>query len=105
MLSARLVPPSDDHYLATARRQRTGAGPPWRVMMNWLISLVLGVGVGIVYGLLGVRSPAPPVVALVGLLGMLGGEQLATLGRHYFMPPPPSARSDATPPSVGDGPG
>ena len=72
--------------------------------MNWLISLFLGVSVGVIYGLVGVRSPAPPVIALVGLLGMLGGEQLATLGRHHFMPPPPSARSDAPPPANGDTP-
>jgi XapX domain-containing protein len=58
--------------------------------MNWLISLLVGSGAGIIYGLLGVRSPAPPVIALVGLLGMLGGEQLATLARLHFMAPPAS---------------
>jgi xanthosine utilization system XapX-like protein len=29
-----------------------------------------------------VRSPAPPVIALVGLLGMLLGEQVVPLVRH-----------------------
>lgn len=58
--------------------------------MHWLVSLAIGAGVGIIYGLLGVRSPAPPVIALIGLLGMLGGEQLATLSRQYFLAPPPS---------------
>jgi XapX domain-containing protein len=43
--------------------------------MNYLLSLVAGLGVGILYGLLHVRSPAPPVIALIGLLGMLLGEQ------------------------------
>jgi len=41
-----------------------------------LISLGAGVLIGLVYALLKVRSPAPPAVALVGLLGMLAGERL-----------------------------
>jgi len=40
-------------------------------MRLYLLSLGAGVLVGVVYSLLDVRSPAPPVVALVGLLGML----------------------------------
>ena len=43
---------------------------------QFAISLGIGVMVGIAYGLLKVRSPAPPPVALVGLLGMLVGQQL-----------------------------
>ncbi|ABI93394.1 DUF1427 domain-containing protein (plasmid) [Roseobacter denitrificans] len=45
--------------------------------MSWqpyAISLVVGLGVGVIYGLLTVRSPAPPIIALLGLLGMLAGE-------------------------------
>ncbi len=34
-----------------------------------LLSFGAGLVVGVVYSLLGVRSPAPPVVALIGLLG------------------------------------
>lgn len=41
-----------------------------------LISLGLGIMVGAIYSLSGVRSPAPPVIALVGLLGILLGEQI-----------------------------
>jgi XapX domain-containing protein len=41
-----------------------------------LVSFVVGLGVGILYGLIRVKSPAPPIVALLGLLGMVGGEQL-----------------------------
>jgi XapX domain-containing protein len=41
-----------------------------------LLSLGAGLVVGVVYSLLGVRSPAPPVVALIGLLGILLGEQI-----------------------------
>ncbi|KAA0679277.1 XapX domain-containing protein [Roseomonas genomospecies 6] len=44
-------------------------------MMPYLLSLGAGVLVGILYALLGVRSPAPPTIALIGLLGMLVGEQ------------------------------
>ncbi|WP_424964826.1 DUF1427 family protein [Dinoroseobacter sp. S375] len=45
--------------------------------MSWtpyLLSLAVGVAVGGLYGLLAVRSPAPPIIALLGLLGMLAGE-------------------------------
>jgi XapX domain-containing protein len=42
----------------------------------YLISLGTGILVGIIYSLLGVRSPAPPAIALIGLLGMLIGEQV-----------------------------
>lgn len=45
--------------------------------MTWqpyLISLAAGLGVGVIYGLIAVRSPAPPIIALLGLLGMLAGE-------------------------------
>ena len=45
-------------------------------MRMYMAALVTGVFVGAIYGLLGVRSPAPPVVALVGLLGILVGEQM-----------------------------
>lgn len=44
-------------------------------MRTLLISFVVGLGVGILYGLIRVKSPAPPIVALLGLLGMVLGEQ------------------------------
>jgi len=40
----------------------------------YLISLIAGLGIGVIYGLIAVRSPAPPIIALLGLLGMLAGE-------------------------------
>ena len=43
-----------------------------------LISFVVGLVVGILYGLIRVKSPAPPIVALLGLLGMVIGEQFGT---------------------------
>jgi len=48
----------------------------------YLISLGIGVLVGIIYAMFHVRSPAPPVIALVGLLGILVGEQLPPLVMH-----------------------
>ncbi|ALD93019.1 hypothetical protein CR3_3833 [Cupriavidus gilardii CR3] len=45
-------------------------------MKIYLVSLGAGILVGIIYALMQVRSPAPPAVALIGLLGMLIGEQL-----------------------------
>ena len=41
-----------------------------------LLSFVVGLAVGVLYGLIRVKSPAPPIVALVGLLGMVLGEQV-----------------------------
>jgi XapX domain-containing protein len=44
-------------------------------MKPYLVSLAVGLLVGALYNLLNVRSPAPPAIALVGLLGMVLGEQ------------------------------
>jgi XapX domain-containing protein len=46
------------------------------IMKAYLLSLALGVLVGAIYNLSSVRSPAPPTIALVGLLGMLAGEHI-----------------------------
>ncbi|MGK8234999.1 conserved hypothetical protein [Roseovarius sp. EC-HK134] len=40
----------------------------------FIFSLVVGLVIGMIYGLVSVRSPAPPIIALLGLLGMLAGE-------------------------------
>jgi XapX domain-containing protein len=40
------------------------------------ISFAVGLFVGVLYGVIRVKSPAPPIVALLGLLGMVVGEQL-----------------------------
>ena len=53
-------------------------------MRVYLLSLGAGLVVGIIYSLLNVRSPAPPVVALVGLLGILVGEQIIPVARHML---------------------
>jgi XapX domain-containing protein len=48
-------------------------------MKPYVLSLALGLLVGVIYALFRVRSPAPPVIALVGLLGILLGEQIPPL--------------------------
>jgi XapX domain-containing protein len=42
------------------------------------LSFIVSLGVGVLYGLIRVKSPAPPIVALLGLLGMVLGEQFGT---------------------------
>jgi XapX domain-containing protein len=53
-------------------------------MKIYLLSLGAGVLVGVIYSLLNVRSPAPPLVALVGLLGILLGEQLIPVSKQLL---------------------
>jgi XapX domain-containing protein len=48
-------------------------------MKPYILSLLAGLLAGIVYHAIGVQSPAPPAVALAGLLGMLAGEQIIPL--------------------------
>jgi XapX domain-containing protein len=53
-------------------------------MKLYILSIGAGLLVGVVYSLLGVRSPAPPLVALAGLLGILAGEQLLPAARRWM---------------------
>src|ERR1700745_1584619 len=53
-------------------------------MRVYLLSLGAGLLVGVVYSLLHVRSPAPPLVALVGLLGILAGEHVVPVARQMM---------------------
>ena len=53
-------------------------------MKLYLISLGVGILVGVIYSLLNVRSPAPPIVALIGLAGMLVGEQIIPVGKQVL---------------------
>lgn len=53
--------------------------------MDWkayAISLAIGLLVGGLYALLNTRSPAPPIIALLGLLGMLAGESLISWAKQ-----------------------
>lgn len=53
-------------------------------MKPYFVSLAVGLLVGALYSLLGTRSPAPPAIALLGLLGMLLGEQAVPLVRQVW---------------------
>ena len=53
-------------------------------MKLYVLSLGAGLLVGVVYSLLSVRSPAPPLIALVGLMGILVGEQIIPVGKQLI---------------------
>ncbi len=69
-------------------------------MKPYLVSLALGVLVGGLYALMRVRSPAPPVIALAGLLGMLAGEQGIGHVLAAMRPPPAQAQADPAAPTA-----
>lgn len=47
-----------------------------QAMVSYLRSLALGLLVGVIYSFFDARSPAPLIIALVGLLGILVCEQV-----------------------------
>jgi XapX domain-containing protein len=53
-------------------------------MKMYLFSLCAGLMVGVIYSVINVRSPAPPLMALVGLLGILFGEQIIPVGKEML---------------------
>jgi XapX domain-containing protein len=57
-------------------------------MIGYLVSLIMGLAVGLAYGLVQVRSPAPPLIALIGLLGMVLGEQAIDMAKRHISPSP-----------------
>lgn len=57
-------------------------------MKLYLFSLATGILVGAVYAALTVKSPAPPIIALLGLLGMLIGEQAIPVARRLLSKEP-----------------
>ena len=57
-------------------------------MKAYILSLFAGLLVGLFYSLAHIRSPAPPVIALVGLLGILVGEQLIPIARNIWFKEP-----------------
>ena len=66
--------------------------------MTYLISFVVGLAFGAGYGLLHVKSPAPPIFALFGLLGMVVGEQgVPWAKQHLFHGGDKNARTASAP--------
>jgi len=55
-------------------------------VIGYLVSLAMGLAVGAAYGLAHVRSPAPPLIALIGLLGMVLGEQAIEMAKRRASP-------------------
>ncbi len=56
-------------------------------MTGYFVSLIMGLAVGVACALVQVRSPTPPLIALVGLLGMLLGEQAVGLAKRHLATP------------------
>jgi XapX domain-containing protein len=54
-------------------------------MTGYLVSLLMGLAVGAAYGLFQVRSPAPPMIALVGLFGMVLGQQMIDMAKSHLV--------------------
>ncbi|MGB9097283.1 XapX domain-containing protein [Erwinia sp.] len=54
------------------------------MLKSYGISLVVGMLAGGIYALIRVEAPAPPVIALLGLFGMLVGEQLVPLAKRLI---------------------
>jgi XapX domain-containing protein len=57
-------------------------------MKAYILSLLAGLLAGVFYSLAHIRSPAPPVIALVGLFGILAGEQLIPITRNIWLKEP-----------------
>jgi XapX domain-containing protein len=55
-------------------------------MTGYLVSLIMGLAAGAAYGLVQVNSLAPPMIALVGLFGMLMGQQAVDMAKRHLAP-------------------
>jgi len=58
--------------------------------MSYLVSLGVGLVIGLLYYLVRVQSPAPPLIALAGLLGIVIGEHAIKIRRHRSVRPRPT---------------
>lgn len=63
------------------------SSPDAYAMTGYLVSLLMGLAVGGAYGLVQVRSPAPPMITLIGLFGTVLGEQAVDLAKRRFVRP------------------
>jgi XapX domain-containing protein len=46
---------------------------------NVVLAFCTGLAVGVVFGLVKLPSPAPPLLGLIGLIGMFAGQRLVPL--------------------------
>jgi XapX domain-containing protein len=51
---------------------------------NVLLALGTGLAVGVVFSLVKLPSPAPPLLGLIGLIGMFAGQRLVPLISSLF---------------------
>jgi XapX domain-containing protein len=70
--------------------------------MSYLISLGAGLVVGLLYYLVRVQSPAPPLIALAGLLGIVIGEHAIPFVQAQIRSP--DAQTQSTPPAASSKP-
>ena len=68
--------------------------------MPYLISLAAGFVVGLLYCLVRVQSPAPPLIALAGLLGIVLGEHTIPVVRAHLFPASVQVQQLETPASA-----
>ncbi|ORM74641.1 ABC transporter substrate-binding protein [Pantoea wallisii] len=54
------------------------------MLKTYILSLLAGILIGVFYAVIDVGSPAPPVIALLGLLGMQIGEHLIPVGKRLL---------------------
>ena len=73
--------------------------------MSYLISLAAGFVVGLLYCLVRVQSPAPPLIALAGLLGIVLGEHTIPVVRAHLFPTSVQVQQLETPVSAKPAPG
>lgn len=71
--------------------------------MSYLISLGAGLAVGLLYYLVRVHSPAPPLIALAGLLGIVIGEHAIPFVQAQIRAP--DAQMQNAPPVASNGAG
>ena len=65
--------------------------------MSYLISLGVGLVIGLLYYLVRVQSPAPPLIALAGLLGIVIGEHAIPFVQAQIRTP--DAQTQSAPPA------
>jgi XapX domain-containing protein len=74
--------PSDLELPGRTVAVRTGG----TAMTGYLVSLLMGLVVGASCGLVQVRSPAPPTIALLGVFGMLLGQTAVDIAKRHLAP-------------------
>jgi XapX domain-containing protein len=84
MLSTGWRPLRGARYRSTTRSKNPILPEHVQTMITYFLSIGAGILIGVMYALFKVRSPAPPGIALIGLLGMVLGEPLLPLLHHWL---------------------